>query len=156
MAEWNKDQARQVMADTVEVINQAATQARHALATYGEEMTEARGLVDELNRIVTELTHKEIATSRSTPWITRDDARKLISISGQLKQILDVASIVKVATDLTSQAKYFIELMNRVDRHWGQDAYQEGEWEQYLSIEQLLTINAWIAEARAEEGQHDA
>jgi hypothetical protein len=151
---FDRSEAMRVLEQTCQVIDQAQTIVSRLLASYASQAVEVEANISRLHELMTSLTQKEIASSRSTPWITRAEAKSIISTLSGLKSQLSAPSIVKTCLDLTSQAKNFLEIMGKVQKGWGQDDYEEGDWDRFLSAEQLLTIAQWVDAAR--EGTHDA
>jgi len=145
---FDRNEAMRVLEQTCQVIDQAGTIVSRMLTTYAGQAEELEANIARLYELATSLTHQEIASSRSTPWITRSEARSLISLLTQLKQQLSAATLVKTCLDLTSQAKNFLEITARVQKGWGSDDYEEGDWDRFLSAEQLLTIAQWVDAAR--------
>jgi hypothetical protein len=143
-----------VLAQTCELIDTSGQVVSRMLRTYGQEIEGLETNIAGLSDMMAQLTAKEVATSRSTPWITRGEAKTLITLLKKLEQQLAAPTLVKTCLDLTSQAKSFLEIMTKVQRGWGQDDYEEGDWDRFLSAEQLLTIAQWVDQAR--ESVNDA
>jgi hypothetical protein len=150
---FDRNEAMRVLEQTCQVIDQAGSIVSRMLATYAGQATDVETNIALLHEIAVSLTQKEIASNRNTPWITRSEARSIISLLTQLKQQLGASAMVKTCLDLTTQAKNFLEITARVQKGWGSDDYEEGDWDRFLSAEQLLTIAQWVDEAR--EHTHD-
>lgn len=145
---FDRNEAMRVLEQTCQVIDQAGTIVARMLASYAGQADDLEVNLALLHEIAVSLTQQEIASSRSTPWITRSEARSLISLLTQLKQQLSASTLVKTCLDLTTQAKNFLEITARVQKGWGSDDYEEGDWDRFLSAEQLLTIAQWVDAAR--------
>jgi predicted hydrocarbon binding protein len=152
---FDRGEAMRVLEQTCQVIDQAGTIVSRMLASYANQTNDLEVNLALLHEIAVSLTQQEMASSRTTPWITRSEARALISLLSQLKQQLSASTLVKTCLDLTTQAKNFLEITARVQKGWGQDDYEEGDWDRFLSAEQLLTIAQWVDTAR-EDSTHDA
>lgn len=154
MPDFDRNEAIRVLEQTCQIIDQAGAIVGRMLTSYANQAEDVETNIDKLHEIAVSLTQKEIASSRSTPWITRSEARSIISLLSQLKQQLSASTLVKTCLDLTSQAKNFLEITAKVQKGWGHDDYEEGDWDRFLSAEQLLTIAQWVDAAREET--HDS
>ena len=150
MADFDRNEAMRVLEQTCQVIDQAGMLVGKMLASYAGQSEDVEVNIALLHEIAVSLTQKEMAASRTGPWITRSEARSIISLLTQLKQQLSASTLVKTCLDLTTQAKNFLEITARVQKGWGSDDYEEGDWDRFLSAEQLLTIAQWVDAAKEE------
>ena len=154
MPDFDRNEAMRVLEQTCQVIDQAGVIVSKMLTTYATSGDDLEGLITHLREMSSSLVQKEMASSRTEPWITRGEARTLISVLNQIKQQLSASTLVKTCLDLTTQAKNFLEITAKVQKGWGHDDYEEGDWDRFLSAEQLLTIAQWVDAAREES--HDS
>jgi len=145
---WDKDAARKILYETVNVIDESSSAARSLLVQYRVSADQVREDIEALGAVAESLTAQEISTNRSSPWITRSQASTIISTLRAIRSLLDMSSLVKISMDLTNQAKAFIEVVAKVERSWGQNAQEEGDIEKYLTIEQLMQLAIWIDEGK--------
>lgn len=150
MAEWDKQQVGQVLAQMTEVIDQTRDIGSQLMLEFRDNASRVRDDIAELHAMFEELTPLEMASSRRSPWITRSQCQSILTLLRRLKTALDLSTLIKMSGELTTQTKVFMECVDRYERNWGKDAREEGDWDTYLTHEQLLTIATWVDAAKAE------
>ena len=146
MNEWSEKEAHNVLAETAAVIR-VATRHVSKLLAEADDLESLQSSVEKLNDLVTSLSPDEISTSRSTPWITRGDAREIIALSKRLLKLADLSGIVRLSTDLTTQARTFLEMMSKFSMRTG-GIGGEVDVEDYLTTDQILTLMEWVEEGK--------
>lgn len=149
MTEWNKEEVGRVLAQMTEVIHQTRDIGSQLMLEFRDNAIGTKADIEELHAMLEELTQLEMASSRKSPWITRSQAQQLLTLLRRLKTALDLSTLIRMSGDLTSQTKVFMECVDKYERAWGKDAREEGDWDTYLTHEQLLTIATWVDAAKA-------
>lgn len=142
---WDINEAKELIRETLEVVRLAGSEVRRLVIGATERAAEMDVEVAKLQEIIEGLSSDEISTLRSTPWITRGDAKELISICKRLRSMADMTNLVKLCLDMTSQSRSFFDLMVKVSDEFGLEKKEaESGLEDKLTEEQLIQVMEMI------------
>ena len=153
-AGWDRDQARQVLADSVKTIRAASNIARIAVEAMETVSTGLQADLTFLKDLIERLQDQgEINSPRKSGLMNKIQARQIITGINKLLKSMDVGVVVKLSLDLTNQARGFVEMMERIDRRYGaEDLKKEQDITEHLTAPQLMQVMAWL-EQNKQEGE---
>ena len=144
---WNRDKARNTLAESMQTIEVAARLARKAVEEMEATSETIEPAIKEVRLVVQKMQGVGISSSKQSGTLSRDQARRIISSTEKLLKALDVKEIVKMSLDLTNQSKIFLEMMAKIDIRYGEEDRQRAEdITEHLTAEQLLQVYEWIGE----------
>ena len=138
--EWNEEDAVRVLQESLALVGAITQKVRGELTGGGDG-----GVIQELKELITGLHPEELGSPRK-PWITREDARKIMSLL-EKQSVSDGATLLRMSSDLMSQTDALMKMLVRVRGDFKPAVIGE-DWEDFLSTEQMLQVMTWVEEAK--------
>ena len=144
---WDRDEARATLADSIQTIAVASRMAKKAISALETAEEEVSESISDLKSMVKELQGDGIKRGRASNGITRAQASKIISLSDKIAKTFDIGPIIRMSLDLTNQSASFVNMMEKIDRKYGEEDKRAAEdITRYLDEEQLMQVYEWVRE----------
>lgn len=148
---WDREEARAILSDSMQTIKAAGRIARKAVEIQSDLEVDAREDLNELRDSIVAMKDQGIPGTRHSGLISRAQARDILTHLRRIESSLNVSTIVKLCLDLTNQSRLFMDMMDRVNRIWGDDDRRKAEdLENQLTVDQLLQVYQMIEHNKAE------
>lgn len=149
---WSREQARATLAESMHTIAIASRMARHAVAS----IETSSGDLDEdftfLRTIINQLRNEGLSSAKDSGLLNRSQAGKIISCLNRIQGAFDISNMVKLSLDLTNQTRVFVDMMDKVDRRYGEEEAQKAQdITEHLDTEQLMIVLGWVRENRSKK-----
>lgn len=145
---WDREKARNVLAESLDTIQIAARVARQAVQQAENMPEEFVAGCQDLKAHMKDLQAKSlVGGSKKLGYVTRAESNKIIRTLDQILNAMDVARIVSLSLDLTKQAQMFVGMMEVISRRFGEEERAKAEdITQQLNPEQLIQVFQWVRE----------
>lgn len=143
---WDRDRAKQTMAESAEVINIATMFAKRAIIDMQKNEEDVEEALSELREIINKV-NPGGSRKGENPNISRSEAADVLRLLGRINSAYDIKGIVKMSLDLTNQCRIFLEMMDKIDVRYGAEE-REGKTDliSMLTTEQLQQVYEWVEE----------
>lgn len=144
---WDRDAARQTLAETMATINVAVGMARTAVEDMESLKSDVQADVTKLKQLVDAIDPTQLSSARAATNLTRTQARSLLSVLRNIERTFDVTVIVRMSLDLTRQSQIFVTMMEAIDKRYGaEDRQAQEDITEHLTGPQLLQVRQWLTE----------
>lgn len=154
---WNREDARETLAHSMQTITIASRMARNALSDIEKNASDVEPFLETIKTIVEKFQAEGITGSRKGGNMTRQQAASLISGIGALRRAFDMSAIVKLSLDLTNQTKSFVDMMQKIEARYAlEDANRAADITEHLTSDQLMQVMEWVKENQEEALSEDS
>ena len=144
---WDRDKARGTLAESMQTIEIASRLARKAVTEIDGAAIDIAADVEALKEIISDMQAEGISSGKTSGTCTRRQANAILTVCNRLVRAFDVKEIVRMSLDLTNQSRIFVDMMDRVDKRYGEEDRKRAEdITEHLTTEQLLQVLAWVGE----------
>lgn len=146
---WDRDKARATLADSMQTIEVASRMAKRAIVgiegateTLEYELKELREFIESIRL--------DGISKRGGNTLTRLQASKIIQNTDRIARTFDIAPIIRMSLDLTNQTHAFVNMMDKIDKRYGEEDRRASEdITRHLTEDQLMQVYEWVRENKA-------